>query len=191
MSKARELMVSSRQRAGASLFRGAVLALGVMMAWSTAAYADDAEPSVTVEPDGTVQVSIPVDGSPASVHAALADPQSSVRLSSDVLSVDSKPRGNCDDLRIETRGITRPLVVHTERCRTSTGVREAMTSSDDFTEYASEWRVGETDGQTVVTLRTKAQPNMSVPKFLVLRNIRNGAVRSVMALKQLLSKKRE
>ena len=166
-----------------------ILALPLM--WSSISLASDDEPQVVVESDGTVQVTLPVDADPAQVRAALADPKSSLQLSDDVLDVQSTPKGSCDALRIETRGLTRPLVVHTERCRTSSGVRESLVKSDDFTAYASEWRVTERDGRTVVTLRTKAEPNMSVPRFLVLRSIRDGAVRSVLALKRLITRSKD
>jgi hypothetical protein len=154
--------------------------------WAAVAVA--AEPAVLVEDDGTVQVAVDVDVPARDVRAALAPTLDSMRLSPDVLSVrvGGLQANGCEELVAETRGLTRPLVLRALRCPTKDGWSMQLLESADFTRYASEWRVTEEGGRTMVMLRTQAEPNVPVPRFLVLRGIRDAAVNAVLALKQLL-----
>jgi hypothetical protein len=144
------------------------------------------EPSVQVADDGTVRVSVDLDVSAAEVRALLASPLDAMRLSPEILSVKSSPDGKCDVIEAETRGLTRPLVLRALRCPTADGWSMRLLETPDFTRYSTHWRVSELRGRAQVVLETQAEPNVPVPGFLVLRNIREAAVNTIKALERAL-----
>lgn len=136
-----------------------------LMAGTALAY--DA-PAVTVEADGTVVGVALVAASADAVRALLGDVEREASLSPmirDVLVVGAE--GRCAKVRKHTRGLLRPFELVALRCPTTTGWREALVESADFTEYATEWRVAPADAGTRVEYRVRAGLRLAFPAAAV------------------------
>lgn len=121
------------------------------------------EPRVHLEPDGTLVGEVVVDASVHAVRALLDDPSFPAGRSPDVLHVESRGRGDCRDVEIQTRGVFRPLRLLTRRCRTDSGWRESLVESESFTDYEVEWSAVSVDEGTAVTVHSLTQVDLPVP----------------------------
>jgi hypothetical protein len=134
-----------------------------------------AEPQVEVADDGAVIARLKVEAGEQQVRAAIPGLQQA-GVNSNVLSVSAAPDGSCTAFSRTTRGLYRPLQLRTRFCPTSTGWREFLVSSDDFTAYEAEWTLRpSSDGGTQVQLRVKSDINLMVPDGL----LRSGTIAGV------------
>jgi hypothetical protein len=155
------------------------------------AFAAPASP--IIEDDGTVRMSMEIDASEADIRAILADTSGSLMdLSTEVLSVQSLPKGTCEDVKRETKGVWRPLKWRSLRCPTANGWHEELVTSDDFSAFETEWRLEAVDGGTIVTYRVRTELNMAIPQTVVRDGIVKGARNALvnLAKKVLRTEKR-
>jgi hypothetical protein len=142
------------------------------------------DPSASVEADGTVVVSAVVCATPEAVRAVIDDPVALGKLSPDVLATRPEagaPEG-CQRLSRETRGLFRPLRMLLVRCRTESGWREQLVSSDDFSTFGSEWTLTPTAEGTQVVYRVKTEVNYPVPKSTVTAAVKEATLNTLRNL---------
>jgi hypothetical protein len=125
-------------------------------------------PVVTVDADGTVVGVAVVAGDEAAVRALLGDVEREAGLSPSVQSVEVEAEeGSCARVRKTTRGLFRPFELVVLRCPTDAGWREDLVRSDDFSVYATEWRIAPSDAGTRVEFRVRTTVNVMVPAAAV------------------------
>lgn len=141
----------------------------------TASAADEAR--VSVDDQGRVVARIAVAASADEVKAVLADPKGTLAaLSPETLSVQTTTEGRCEMVDRKTRGVWRPFAFRAKRCPTAHGWTETLVASDDFTAYAAEWEVEDSDdGTTEVVYTIQTEINAPVPRALVRTNLKTAA----------------
>lgn len=144
-----------------------------------------AEPDVQVAADGSVIARILVSAPEARIRAVIPELQGE-GVNSNVLGVRRTSEGACESIRRTTRGLYRPLELHTRFCPTATGWRERLVAAGDFTAYEADWTLRPmADGQTGVELRVLSEVNLMVPQGL----LQSGTVAGVKeTLRALLSR---
>jgi hypothetical protein len=162
---------------------GASLMMAMVLGLSTPAFADEADPQVTVEADGTVLCRMTVPASEAQIRSLLEDPESAAMLSPDVIDIDVTANGNCHNLETRSRGFLRPLVLNSKRCPTADGWREVLVSSGDFTQFEGEWHLQSVEGGTEIVYTLQTGTNLPVPDSVV----RQGAAKSLKNMLKNLS----
>ena len=106
-----------------------------------------------------------------------------------VLGVRRTSEGACESIRRTTRGLYRPLELHTRFCPTATGWRERLVAAGDFTAYEADWTLRPmADGQTGVELRILSQVNLMVPQGLLQSGTVAGVKETFRALLSRLVK---
>lgn len=142
------------------------------------------EPALTVEPDGTVVAVAVIDASADAVRAVLADVQATARLSPEVLSVQAEPEatGRCSEVSRETRGLFHPLRFVARRCPTAEGWHEELVRSEDFSAYATDWRVQSTAEGTRVEYRVKTSVRLPIPGAALAAALKDAAGTTVKNL---------
>jgi hypothetical protein len=141
-----------------------------------------AEPTVTVNSDGTVICSAFIAADEAAVKAALADPVASAMMNPDVNTASASKTGECVRMAVETRGLWNPLKYTALSCPQTHGWHTRLEKSDDFSEMESTWRMEQRDGGTKVELAVKASPNLSVPKAFITKSTQKSVLTTVKAL---------
>ncbi len=165
------------------------LPLAALLLWATPGLAADAAPRVERVGDGW-QATLELPASPDAVRRILADARDLTLRPPDVLSVEVTPRDTCQEIRGRTRGLFRPLTYRTLRCPTATGYRESLLEVGDFKVYDAEWRIEPVEGGSCVTFRAAADPDLPVPRALVLENVKRSTVVVITALRDRLAGQR-
>jgi hypothetical protein len=153
-----------------------------------------AEPHVVVQSDGTVEVQLTVAASTEAVREILADTSGVYStLNADIYSTESKQRGNCEEVRRETRGLFRPFKFRSLRCPSEAGFTETLLDSNDLTIYDSSWELTSTGEGTKIVYRVHTELRAAFPRPLVLQGTLAGAKETVinLALELLKRKPRE
>ena len=164
--------------------------LHVLLLATSVNAAHGAEPQVEVADDGAVIARLKVDAGEQQVRATIPTLQAT-GVNSNVLSVSASPDGSCTAYSRTTRGLMRPLELRTRFCPTSTGWREWLVSSNDFTAYEAEWTIKpSTDGGSQVQLRVKSDVNLMVPESLLRSGTIQGVRETLDALVRKLVKPR-
>ena len=146
------------------------------------------EPAPTVRAvDGGYVASIVVSASPEAVRAVLADAGDLGLRTADVLSVEVVPRDACVEVHVSTRGLTRPLTYRALRCPTASGYRESLLETGDFKKYESEWRIESFEGGSRVSFRVVVDPDVPVPRVVVLQNVKRSTAAAVVRLRDRLA----
>lgn len=146
------------------------------------AAASAAEPELSVQEDGTVIARVLVQAPEARVRQVIPELQGE-GVNSNVLNVVRKPKGNCEAIQRTTRGLMRPLELNTEFCPTTTGWRERLVSSSDFTTYEAAWTLRpQADGSTGIEFRVRSEVNLMVPASLLRTGTVNGVKETFTAL---------
>ncbi len=142
------------------------------------------EPTMSVEPDGTIVATVEVAATAEAIRGVLDDPMAVSRLSPDVLSTTEVPGApaGCQRLARETRGLFRPLKMSLQRCRTETGWREELVSSEDFEAYASAWSLTPSATGTRIEYRVRTDVNLPVPRAALTAAIKDAAATTVKNL---------
>lgn len=144
----------------------------LLLGWVLTTTAAGAEPTVVVTSDGTVEARMLLpDGSGTEVRRMIADPRALASLSQDILSVDTVSRGECEEVTRSTRGMFRPFRLRALRCPTAHGWTESLVETGDFTDYATEWRIVETDAGTEVLYRVRTRLGVPVPEAVVRKTV--------------------
>jgi len=132
--------------------------------------------------EGGWMATVVVPSAPDVVRAALADVGDPALRSRDVISMEITPHNGCQEVRGRTRGLSRPLTYHTLRCPTATGYRETLQETGDYKQFESEWRIDPVEEGSRVSFRTVADPDLPVPRALVLANMKRSTLAMVNAL---------
>ena len=125
----------------------------------------------------TSQVTVPCSIEQVQKH--LADAEVVTGLSPDVLSVDSKPAGNCQRLTVSVKGLLSPMRYITERCPTAKGYTERLVQSEDFSTQSTDWELKSVEGGTQVTLRILAMPKLPVPDAIIYSRVKASSVNTL------------
>lgn len=155
-----------------------------MLWWILMALGRAQEPTVSVEADGTVVAVVELAATPERVRGVLDDPYALAKLSPDILSTKDEPGApaGCQRLARETKGMWRPLKLVLQRCRTETGWREELVSSEDFTAYATDWTLTATATGTKVVYRVKTAVNLPVPRSMMDAAVKDKTTQTVKNL---------
>lgn len=141
-----------------------------------AAFADEPAVTTSSSDDGSVVARCHIEASPAEVKEILADPVAASRLTAEIITVESKPKGDCVELNISTAGMWNPLRYKANRCPTKDGWRYDLAESEDFSALHSEWKLTPSGAGTDVEYRVRTEIK-SIPSALV----RKGTERSMRA----------
>ena len=151
-----------------------MFALLLGLALITDAHAE--EPTVSVGDDGTVEARMLLpEGTGGEIRRVVGDTRALATLSPDVLSVETQPRGECEEVTRSTRGMLRPFRLRSLRCPTAQGWKESLIEQGDFTEYATEWRIVETAAGTEVVYRVRTALDIAVPEAVIRRTVAQSA----------------
>lgn len=146
----------------------AVLVATVVLAASHTATADSPKVSTHVTPKGEVVASVTLAAAPAAVRQYLGSAERSHGLAPSTVSAKATPDGNCERVKLKTRGLFTPFEIETRRCPTAHGWKETLVASDNFVEYWNEWIVEDAaGGGTSVVFRTRTVPNVAVPDAII------------------------
>jgi len=164
---------------------GAVaLALGSLSPGVAAAQTPD-EPLVQTEEAGILVTRLLVPAPAAEVRRFLDDPRAFNGLTPDVLSLDIRPSGACQELRSDTRGMLEPLHLATLRCPASGGWRETLIESESFTKYDAQMEIHPVAGGTQVVYRLAVGIDLPLPRLVISSNVRRSARLTMQALRDL------
>lgn len=173
------------QRSGRGLFGALALVFALVLTPSlappAAAAGDDDDVDRTkvwtkVTPAGEVVVMGRIKASAATVREFLVDAERAHSLASTTQQVRATRDGDCQKVKLSTRGITSPLLVETRRCPTTTGFTEVMLSSPDFLEYRNEWTIQQVGDYVLLTYVTRTVPDLAIPESII-----NSQARRVLA----------
>lgn len=137
--------------------------------WWLVSLALASDPTVRVEPDGTVVATVTLAAPEERVRAVLADGVGTSRLSPELLSVSTTKEGACEVMSKKTRGMLSPFHLRTRRCPTASGWSEILVESDDFRSFASTFELAPAPGGTLVTYRVRTELAMPVPGGMLQR----------------------
>lgn len=148
---------------------GLAAALFAVSTAATAADEPDASGKVAtkITPKGEVVATMRLAARPEAVREVLSSAERSHGLSPFTVSAKATPDGNCEKVKLRTRGLLQPFEIESRRCPTATGWKETLVASNDFSEYWNEWIVEDDGGATQITFRTRSVPNVAVPEALI------------------------
>ena len=150
-----------------------------------------AEPETVVQSDGTVEVRMTVAAETEAVRELLADTDGVYStLNTDIYRTQSEKRGNCEEVRRETRGVFRPFKFRALRCPSKDGFTETLLGSDDITTYDTSWQLTSTEEGTNIVYRVHTELRSAFPRPLVLQGTLAGAKETVVNLARELLKKK-
>lgn len=168
------------------LFQQTII-LCALALFSASALAD--EPSVAVDDDGTVKVSMLISASEVNIREVLQDIEGELAdLSPDVLSVEIVKDGRCQEIARSTRGLFRPFRFRSLRCPTAHGWHESLIESGDFSAYFTDWSVIETDAGTEVVYTVHTELYI-FPKPIVTRTVVQSAKQQLIKLARKVARK--
>ncbi|MDC0720967.1 hypothetical protein [Nannocystis bainbridge] len=146
----------------------AVAAAALVAATSADAAADAPKISTKITAKGEVVASVTLAVAPTAVREVLGKAERSHGLSPFTVSAKATPDGNCERVKLKTRGLLSPFELETRRCPTAHGWKETLIASEHFVEYWNEWVVEDAStGGTTVTFRTRTMPNVAVPEAII------------------------
>ena len=149
-----------------------------------------AEPFTTNDTNGTVSVACVVGASPTELRALIADPQSALSLTPEVLSVKTLSKGECLTLGVTVKGAWDPLTYTSQRCPTATGYKYKLLQSADITVYEAEWKFDPLpEGGTKVTYNLKTEIDLLVPQALVHKGVIDSAKETIRQLMAKVARK--
>lgn len=158
------------RRARRSLVAVAMTAVVALAVGVTVARADDGDTervTTKVTPKGEVVAQLKVAAKPARVRELLSNAERSHSLAPTTVAAKATPDGNCERVKLKTRGLIQPLEIETRRCPTASGFKETMVTSKDFVEYYNEWQVQESGEGSLVVFTSRTVPNMAIPEALL------------------------
>lgn len=156
----------------------------------TAAHADDGDReqvTTKVNTRGEIVAQIKLAAKPAKVRELLGSAERSHSLAPTTVAAKATPDGNCERVKLKTRGIIQPLEIETRRCPTTSGYKETMIASKDFAEYYNEWTVQESGDGSLVVFTSRTVPNMPVPEAILQSETRRVLGRVMRNLSAALS----
>jgi carbon monoxide dehydrogenase subunit G len=165
-------------RVAAALAGLFVLSPGVARAGDDDAPKTDAEGYVT----SNIEVNAPID----SVRAYLSEPSNAVNLAPGTKLVSETAKGACDELTVQTPGVTSNFEYVSIRCPTPTGWVEKLVRSDQIASNDVEWRLAEHGSGTTVTLRVKTAVHW-VPASLIESRVASSITTTLARLKAKLT----
>ena len=125
------------------------------------------EPTIAMSDSG-LKATIVVHAEPEQVKLLLADPEALYELSPDVVSVQIlETRGECQELRTETKGVFSNIVFIELRCPSANGVTHRLVESDTFSRYNVDWSVREVEDGTELTYELEASLSSPLPDRLL------------------------
>ena len=158
---------------------GALVLLGALQAAPALARDRVDEASPVISPSGGVTLQVLMNHPAALIKHYLSNASTTIRLSPEVLDVQSSPKGACDQVSVQTKGMFSPLTYVVMRCPTSKGYTERLLQSEDFDAQEVEWSVEEVEGGSQVTLKVHTEPRIPLPAA-ALRAVLVGSMRATL-----------
>lgn len=191
MSAIGTTFLPSSRRARRSLVALATLALAAPV-FATSARAEEGDKekqqvSTKVNAKGEVVAQVKLAVKPAKVRELLGSAERSHSLAPTTVAAKATPDGDCERVKLKTRGILQPLEIETRRCPTSSGFKETMISSKDFLEYYNEWTVAESGEGSLVVFTSRTVPNVAIPESIIQSETRRVLGRVMRNLSSALS----
>jgi hypothetical protein len=187
MSAIGTTFLSPSRRARRSLLGLATLALAVVATSAHAEEGDKEHVSTKVNAKGEIVAQLKIAAKPAKVRELLGSAERSHSLAPTTVAAKATPDGNCERVKLKTRGILQPLEIETRRCPTASGFKETMVASKDFLEYYNEWTVQESGDGSLVVFTSRTVPNVAIPEAILQSETRRVLGRVMRNLSSALS----
>ncbi len=137
----------------------------------------------SVAEDGTVDVRMVMAVPLVRVQAFLTRSVDTMTLGKDILSVSSTPKGACEEMTVQARGVLKPMNYTVQRCPVEHGWRATLVQSEDFKRHDTEWLALEVEGGTEVRIRVRVEPKILVPMFLIRKAVGSALAQTLETLR--------
>ena len=162
-----------------------ILACVLLLGVHPAAWADEAEPSVHIAKDGSIEGQITLPFPESEVYHLLSDPVASSKLNRDVYDASSKRQGACEIVYRKVRGVWSPMTYRAKRCPTTHGWVEQLIDSESVSDYYMEWELERLSSGTRVKYKVRTQINAPIPTSIIQSETKRSVTQM---LKNLLKK---
>lgn len=162
-------------------------ALALVVTTASAEEGDKEQVTTKVNAKGEIVAQVKLAAKPAKVRELLGSAERSHSLAPTTVAAKATPDGNCERVKLKTRGILQPLEIETRRCPTASGFKETMVASKDFLEYYNEWVVSENGDGSLVVFTSRTVPNVAVPEAILQSETRRILGRVMRNLSSALS----